>query len=53
MAGDNPEADIVGAAALGLETIWLRRSRDWPLEDVQPTHAVDTLDEALDLLLAL
>jgi FMN phosphatase YigB (HAD superfamily) len=53
MAGDNPEADIAGAARLGLQTIWLRRGRDWPLADVEPTHAVDRLDEAFDLLLAL
>jgi putative hydrolase of the HAD superfamily len=53
MAGDNPEADIAGGARVGLRTIWLRRGREWPLDDVEPTHTVDTLDEALDLLLGL
>jgi len=47
MIGDNPVADIGGADALGLSTIWLRHGRDWEEPRFAPTLAVDTLEEAL------
>jgi putative hydrolase of the HAD superfamily len=53
MVGDHPEYDIAGAARLGLSTIWLRRGRMWALAEVEPTHTVDSLEEALGLLLEL
>jgi putative hydrolase of the HAD superfamily len=47
MAGDNPDADLRGAHALGLHTIWFRHGRPWAEQDFAPTLAVDSLDEAL------
>jgi HAD superfamily hydrolase (TIGR01549 family) len=47
MAGDNPVADIGGAHALGLRTIWFRRGRDWTEEGFEPTVSADSLEEAL------
>jgi len=47
MAGDNPQADIGGAHALGLETIWFRHGRDWAEPSFAPTFQVDALAEAL------
>ncbi len=47
MAGDNPQADIGGADALGLGTIWFRHGRDWDEPSFAPTLQVDTLEEAL------
>ena len=47
MAGDNPNADMRGAHALGLHTIWFRLGRDWEEPDFTPTLAVDSLEEAL------
>lgn len=47
MAGDNPEADIRGAHALGLHTIWFRHGREWDALDFAPTLVVDSLEEAL------
>ena len=29
MVGDSPEADIGGAAAVGLPSVWLHRGRGW------------------------
>jgi putative hydrolase of the HAD superfamily len=42
MIGDHPEADIAGARAVGLGTVWLSRGRTWPIADLEPDHqAVD------------
>jgi FMN phosphatase YigB (HAD superfamily) len=38
MIGDHPEADIAGARAVGLGTVWLSRGRTWPLADLEPDH---------------
>jgi len=45
--GDNPEADIVGAAAVGMRTAWLRRGRAWPdhLAATTPHYVIDSLAE--------
>jgi putative hydrolase of the HAD superfamily len=53
MAGDNPEADIRGAHALGLQTIWFRHDREWEAADFAPTLVVDSLEEALAHLAGL
>lgn len=53
MAGDNPHADIGGAHALGLRTIWFRLGRTWAEPDFEPTLAVDSLEEALAHLAGL
>jgi putative hydrolase of the HAD superfamily len=46
MVGDHPTADIGGAAAAGLRSVWLRRGRPWPSADYSPTHTADTFAEA-------
>jgi putative hydrolase of the HAD superfamily len=50
--GDHPEFDIVGAAAVGMRTAWLRRTRVWPSEyaGTPPTYIVDSLAELIQLL---
>jgi FMN phosphatase YigB (HAD superfamily) len=53
MAGDNPDADMRGAHALGLQTIWFRLGRDWVQPDFEPTLVVDSLEEALTHLAEL
>ena len=47
MIGDNPQADIGGAHALGLSTIWLRHGREWEEPAFGPTLAVDSLEAVL------
>jgi putative hydrolase of the HAD superfamily len=46
--GDNPEVDIVGAAAAGLQTAWFRNSATWP-DGLLPRADVDIdrVDEVL------
>ena len=53
MAGDNPDADLRGAHALGLRTIWFRLGRTWTEPDFVPTVEVDSLEEALTHLAQL
>lgn len=36
MIGDNPQADIAAARAVGLRTVWLSRGRAWPIADFVP-----------------
>ncbi|MDP9378544.1 MAG: HAD family hydrolase [Chloroflexota bacterium] len=50
--GDNPEADIAGAASVGMRTAWLRRGREWPpsLASIRPDLILDSL-ACLDLSL--
>lgn len=49
--GDSLHADVGGAAALGLTTVWLHRdSRTHDIGRAQPDHTIHSLDELLDLL---
>lgn len=45
--GDHPRKDILGAAAAGMRTAWLRRGRAWPapLAATPPTYQIDSLAE--------
>jgi putative hydrolase of the HAD superfamily len=47
MIGDAPEADIGGADAIGVPSIWLRRGRAWQDARFAPTWTVNTAIEAL------
>ncbi|NJC83348.1 HAD family hydrolase [Planosporangium mesophilum] len=51
LIGDVPEADIAGADAIGVPSIWLHRGRDWPESRFAPTRTVDTAIEALAVLM--
>jgi putative hydrolase of the HAD superfamily len=46
--GDNPVTDILGAAATGMKTAWLRGSADWPLD--RPANPGATIDQVGDIL---
>lgn len=50
--GDSPEADIGGAAAVGLPSVWLHRGRAWMDTRFAPTRTVDGLLPALATVLA-
>jgi putative hydrolase of the HAD superfamily len=41
MVGDSPEADIGGASALGLPSVWLHRGRRWTEPRFAPTRTAD------------
>jgi putative hydrolase of the HAD superfamily len=49
--GDNPVADILGAAATGMQTAWFRGSTDWPVDQPpNPGAAINRLETILHLL---
>lgn len=48
--GDSPESDIVGAAAAGLKTAWVRRGRAWRPELKAPDFQIDHVTELVPLL---
>jgi putative hydrolase of the HAD superfamily len=52
MVGDSPEADIGGATAVGLPSVWLHRGRRWPDTRFAPTRTADGLIAAVAAVLA-
>ncbi|ROT29273.1 HAD family hydrolase [Micromonospora sp. HM5-17] len=52
MVGDSPEADIGGAAAMGLPSVWLHRGRRWTERRYAPTRTADGLIPAVAAVLA-
>lgn len=50
--GDGPEADIGGAAAAGLPSVWLHRGRTWNDSRFAPTYTVDGPIAAVAAVLA-
>jgi len=47
VVGDSPEADIGGAASVGLPSVWLHRGRQWQQSRYGPTRTVNGPIEAL------
>ncbi|PWR05149.1 haloacid dehalogenase [Micromonospora acroterricola] len=52
VVGDSPEADIGGAAAVGLPSVWLHRGRTWSDTRFAPSRSVDGLIAAVATVLA-
>ncbi|TDC37237.1 HAD hydrolase-like protein, partial [Micromonospora sp. KC213] len=52
VVGDSPEADIGGAAAVGLPSVWLHRGRSWSDTRFAPTRIVDSLIAAVSVVLS-
>jgi putative hydrolase of the HAD superfamily len=51
MIGDSPEADIAGAAGMGLPSVWLHRGRRWTETRFAPTVSAGTPIAALAAVL--
>jgi putative hydrolase of the HAD superfamily len=47
VVGDTPEADIAGAATMGLPSVWVRRGRAWFESRFRPTLTADGVIPAL------
>ncbi|MEU6075332.1 HAD family hydrolase [Micromonospora sp. NPDC047074] len=52
VVGDGPEADIGGAAAMGLPSVWLHRGRTWDDSRFAPTRTADGVIAAVAAVLA-
>ncbi|HEX8348305.1 MAG TPA: HAD family hydrolase [Actinoplanes sp.] len=50
--GDSPEADIGGAAAMGLPSVWLHRGREWVDSRFAPTRVVGNVIQGLSAIMA-
>ncbi len=53
MVGDNPAADIGGAHAAGIASIWIDHGYGWPPEIEPPTHSVKSITDAIALVRTL
>jgi putative hydrolase of the HAD superfamily len=52
MIGDNPVADIGGAAACGARTVWIPMGRRWPKDlNYRPDFEADTFKKGVGLVL--
>jgi putative hydrolase of the HAD superfamily len=47
VVGDNPEADIGGAIACGLPSVWIARGREWGEAAYRPTFVAGSVAEAV------
>ncbi|MEV6699248.1 HAD family hydrolase [Streptomyces sp. NPDC051453] len=45
--GDSPHADIAGAEALGLRSVWVTDGRPWSQDSYQPTHVAKDVASAI------
>ncbi|HEU4348878.1 MAG TPA: HAD family hydrolase [Actinoplanes sp.] len=52
VVGDSPEADIGGAAAMGLPSVWLHRGRPWIDQRYAPTRMVGHVIQGLSAVMA-
>ncbi|HYN92816.1 MAG TPA: HAD family hydrolase [Pilimelia sp.] len=52
VVGDSPEADIGGAATMGLPSVWLHRGRTWLERRFVPTRTADGVIPALAAVLS-
>ena len=52
VVGDSPEADIGGAAAMGLPSVWLHRGREWLDKRYAPTRVVGNVIQGLSAVMA-
>jgi putative hydrolase of the HAD superfamily len=50
--GDSPEADIGGAAAMGLPSAWVHRGREWVDRRFTPTRVVGNVIQGLSAIMA-
>ncbi|MGD6749137.1 HAD family hydrolase [Streptomyces sp. BH105] len=50
--GDSPHADIAGADALGLRSVWVSNGRHRPFDGFRPTHVAVDVAAAIDHVLA-
>ena len=47
--GDNPVADILGAHAAGMKTVWFRNGQSWPHDiDAMPGTSIESLPQVRD-----
>jgi putative hydrolase of the HAD superfamily len=52
VVGDSPEADIGGAAAMGLPSVWLHRGREWTDSRFAPTRVVGNVIQGVSAIMA-
>ncbi|MFE5556535.1 HAD family hydrolase [Streptomyces sp. NPDC056544] len=50
--GDSPHADIAGADALGLRSIWVSNGQAWAQDSYQPTHVAEDVATAIDYVIS-
>jgi putative hydrolase of the HAD superfamily len=52
MVGDSADADVAGALASGVRSVWIDRGRPWPERTFAPTLSAATFAAAVDAIVA-
>lgn len=47
--GDHPRNDALGAAAFGMQAVWLRGSHEWPADE-ERVHSIEKLSQSASYL---
>ncbi|MDX3230750.1 HAD family hydrolase [Streptomyces sp. ME19-01-6] len=50
--GDSPHADIAGAIALGLQSVWVSSGRSWTQGSFRPTHVAKDVATAINYVIS-
>ncbi|MFC9129338.1 HAD family hydrolase [Streptomyces sp. NPDC057099] len=50
--GDSPHADIAGANALGLRSVWVSGGRPWLQDAYRPTHVAGDVSSAINFVIS-
>jgi FMN phosphatase YigB (HAD superfamily) len=53
MVGDRPDADIAGAIAAGLRSVWIARGRTWLEDGYEPDATTETIAQAVQAIVSL
>jgi putative hydrolase of the HAD superfamily len=53
VVGDSPHADIAGAKALGLRSVWVTDGQPWTQDSYQPTHVADDVASAIQHVISI
>ncbi|MEU6389454.1 HAD family hydrolase [Streptomyces sp. NPDC046939] len=49
--GDSPHADIAGAHALGMRSVWVSNGKPWTQSSFRPTHAYEDVASAINYVI--
>lgn len=52
LIGDSPHADIAGANALGLRSVWVSNGQSWTESSFRPTHVAEDVATAINYVIS-
>ena len=50
VAGNNPDADILGSSEVGMKAAWVSRGRKWVIDDCNSEVVVESVSELVGMI---